>query len=107
MGPTPWVSTSHPASVSIGGPQFPSCSVSHASAGCWQGDALVQTARWSVKATVLVLRSDRDMAAERPCIRRGNKAKPLFAAAFPTSGPEVNDWKSLVLSSCWLMWDPL
>ena len=45
IGPTPWVSTSQPASVSIGGPQFPSWSVSQASVGCWQGDAVVHTDR--------------------------------------------------------------
>src|SRR5579863_9589239 len=29
IGPTPWLSTSHPASVSIGDPQFPSWMSSH------------------------------------------------------------------------------
>ena len=33
IGPTPWVSTSQPASVSIGGPQLPSWTISHGSRG--------------------------------------------------------------------------
>ena len=33
IGPTPWLSTSHPASVSIGDPQFPSWTSSQGKAG--------------------------------------------------------------------------
>ena len=53
-------------------------------------------------------RSDLDMAAKRPWIRRGNSAKALVGRGrSPTIGAEVKDWKSVVSSSCWLMWDPL
>ena len=33
IGPTPWLRTSQPASVSIGEPQFPICTISHGNAG--------------------------------------------------------------------------
>ena len=36
-----------------------------------------------------------------------NSARPLLAAARPTIGAAVKDWKSVVSRSCWLMWDPL
>jgi hypothetical protein len=47
------------------------------------------------------------MAAKRPRMRRGNSARPLLAAALPTIGVEVNDRKSVVSKSCWLISDPL
>jgi len=38
-GPPTWVSTSQPASVSRGGPQFPEMQPPpHVQRGCWQGD---------------------------------------------------------------------
>ena len=43
-----------------------------------------------MKATEFVSRSDRDMAANRPRILRGNNARPLLAAASPTNGTEVS-----------------
>ena len=46
---------------------------------------------------MFVSRSDRDNAANRPPIRRGNSAKPLLAAARPTMGLEVKDVKSVRL----------
>src|SRR6476619_7671646 len=107
IGPTPWVSTSHPASVSMGGPQFPSCSASHACVGCWQGTESVHANGYSEKANEFDSRSDLDMAAKWPRTRRGNSARPLLAAARPTIGVDVNDRKSVVSSNCWLMWDPL
>jgi len=35
IGPTPWVRTTQPASVSIGDPQLPICSSSHGRLGVW------------------------------------------------------------------------
>ena len=102
IGPTPWVSTSQPASVSIGGPQLPSCTTSQARSGTWTVSAVPHRDGDSESATPLVSRSGRDSAANRPPIRRGNSARPLLAAASPTIGDEVKDTKSVVRSSCWL-----
>src|SRR6476469_6768 len=107
IGPTPCVSTSHPPSVSIGGPQLPSCNASHACVGSWHGSESGQMNGSSANATEFDSRSDLDIAANRPRMRRGHSARPLFAAAFPTIGLDVKDWKSVVSSSCWLMWLPL
>ena len=52
-------------------------------------------------------RSALDRATKRPLMRRGNSARPLFAAAGPTIGVEVKDRKSVVANNCWLMRDPL
>ncbi len=37
MGPTPWVSTSQPSAVSIGGPQLPTCTGSQGAMGASSG----------------------------------------------------------------------
>ena len=41
IGPTPWLRTSHPASVSIGDPQFPSWTSSQGKAGLRSTLALI------------------------------------------------------------------
>src|SRR3954454_23249589 len=103
IGPTPCVRTSQPASVSIGEPQLPSWSTSHSWVGRCNGVELGQWRGSSEKASELVSRSHLERAAKRPWMRRGNSAKPLFAAAWPTIGEEVKRRKSAVSSNCWLM----
>ena len=66
IGPTPWVSTSQPASVSMGEPQLPSCTISHDRSGSWTVSWSGQWRRSSENDTSLLSRSDRvsaDVAA--------------------------------------------
>ena len=100
------MSTSQPSAVSIGGPQLPTCTASHASVGTSSGLTVDQRRMSSEQATAFVAPSWRERAKNRPPIRRGNSASPLLAAAGPRSGETANDAKSAVASSCWVMARP-
>src|ERR1700722_6317473 len=107
MGPTPWVSTSQPAAVSMGDPQLPSWMTSHEAVGVWHATCSSHRYGFRVYEMVLDSRSLRERAANRPPIWRGKRASPLLAAAAPTIGEDVKLRKSCVSSSCWPMSVPL
>ena len=76
IGPTPWVSTSQPSLVSIGEPQLPTCTASHAVVGISIGVAVGQHRMSSEYATAFVSPSWHDEHDEPPWILRGNSARP-------------------------------
>ena len=87
MGPTPWVSTSQPASVSIGEPQLPTWISSQPRRGRVQRHRRAATGSSSSSAVrPMVSPSERHSARWRPPTVRGNSAMPLLRAAGPRIG---------------------
>ena len=62
--------------------------------------AVPQRWRSAEYAIALLSLSQRDSAAYRPAMRRGNSAMPLLRVAGPASGETVNVRKSVVSSRC-------
>ena len=85
IGPTPWLSTSQPASVSIGEPQLPSWTNSHGNVGFRSKLRGVPEMEMIGVHHVDVLVVLPASIAYRPLILRGNSAMPLFSTAGPFS----------------------
>src|SRR5882724_11441875 len=100
MGPTPWVSTSHPAGVSNGDPQLPTCNNSHGAVGPCSGTSSAHVRPSSELVRLVVSPSPRHSARYRPPTGRGNRAIPLLRAAGPVSGTAWNVLRSALSSNC-------
>ena len=75
IGPTPWVRTSRPASVSIGEPRLPAAVPPGPQAGVDTPGRGPDNGSSGVHQHS-TRRSARDRAAKRPLMRRGNSARP-------------------------------
>ena len=98
--------TSHPASVSIGDPQLPSCMTSQERAGARRGTDASQYSTSSLNAMWFVSKSGRVRATNRPPTVRGKIARPLPRAAGPEMGKVRKAVKSSVWMPCWAMSRP-